>query len=105
MANDTYLTMVYGTELTPVQGGVSQLQTDLAVLVADAGSPTQAHVVSVANDVSLMLGGNATNTSGVGATQAALLVVIDTAVISSVSLLRHAFNRLLKQAQSQGMSP
>ena len=102
---DTYLTLSFGAEVTPAQGGVSQLQTNLAVVVADGASPTQAHVVSVANDVSLMLGGNATNTSGVGATSAALLIVVDTTVIPTVSVLRGLFNRALQQAASQGLAP
>ena len=103
--SDTYLTLVFGTEVAPAQGGVSQLQTDLAVLVADGASPTQAHVVSVANDVSLMMGGNATNTSGVGATQAALLMVIDTTVVSTVSTLNALFQRALSQARASGLAP
>ncbi len=95
---DTYQTFAIGAEVVAAKGGVSQLQTDLAVLVADAGAPTQAHVVLVANDVSKMLLGNAVNTSGVGIKQAALLVVVDTTVFATVSALRTAFNNVLAQA-------
>jgi len=94
---DTYQAFWYGAEKSAGQGGLGQLVTDLAVLVADAGSPTQAHVTTVAEDLSVMLGAASSNTAG-GPTQAAILVVIDTTVIPNVSALRSMFNRILAQA-------
>ena len=70
----------------------------------DGASPTQAHVVSVANDLSSLFGGDGTNTDGVGVASSALLIVIDTTVIPTVSVLRGLFNQALQQAASQGLA-
>ncbi len=94
---DTYKTFAYGAEVSAGAGGVSTLATDLAVLVADGASPTQGHVNTVANDISALLGGTSSQTAG-GVKKAAILVVVDTTVVPTVSVLREMFNRILRDA-------
>ena len=99
--SDTYLTLSFGSEVTPAIGGVSQLATDLATLVADGATPTQAHVNTVANDWCALTGGNAAATASI--TQAGLLIVIDKTVIPTVSVLQGFFNLALRLARAQGL--
>jgi hypothetical protein len=96
---DTYKSFAVGLEGTAAIGGVKQLQTDLAVLVADGASPTQAHVTTVAADVAALLGGGS-----LGFAQAALLVVVDTSVVSTVSILNELFAVVLSDAAGSGMA-
>lgn len=72
----------------------------LAVCVADAASPTQAHVTSADSAYTTFkaaMGGVPTSSD--------LVVSVDLAKISSLSSLRAAFNRLLAAAEAGGMAP
>ena len=101
--SDTYKSFVYGSEITAAIGGVSQLATDLATLVADGDSPTQAHATAVANDWCALTGGSSSGTASI--TQAAVLVNVDTTVITTVSLLSAVLRNIEKQALASGMAP
>lgn len=96
---DTYLSFAIGSENTAGIGGVKKLQADLATLVADGASPTQAHVTTVASDVAALFGGGS-----LGFAQAALLVVVDTSVVTTVSTLNELFALVLSQARGGGLA-
>lgn len=100
---DTYQSWVYGAELTPAIGGVSQFASDLATLVADGASPTQAHVTAVANDWSAMSGGSAAGTASI--TQAAILVIVDTSVVTSASVLDLLLRKAVSYLRREGLAP
>lgn len=105
---DTYQTLVIGSEVSSASGGLGTAVADLATvaanvatLVADGASPTQAHVTTLNTNFGTFQTAF-TAFTGTAAT-AALLVVIDTKVIGTVSVLRAMFNQALLNAASQGM--
>lgn len=92
---DTYQTFVIGSELAAGTGGLSSLASTMATLVADGATPTQAHVTAA----------NTALQGITGATQAALLVNVDTTRVPTVSVLRALLNQVLGNAAASGMAP
>jgi hypothetical protein len=86
---DTYLTLTYGNPSSDTTtGGLGAVNAAVAVLVADGASPTQAHVTSLASAVTA---------AGIGA-NSPITLVVDTAVITSMSALRNLVDKLVAQA-------
>lgn len=79
------------TDLDP--GNQTALAAAMAVLVADAASPTQAHVNTA----------NAALTA-ITPVKTDIIVSVDLAKISSISSLRAAFNRLIEGARAAGVA-
>lgn len=108
---DTYLTLTYGSEtvaasvggLASVIARLATVSTDVATLVADGASPTQAHVNTLNTDFGLLQSRFSTFSNF--QTSAALLVNIDKTQIPTVSVLRQLLNLIIIEAAEQGMAP
>lgn len=86
------------TSQDAVVTGYATVATAIGVLVADAGSPTQAHVTTLNNawtTLKALIDGNQT-AAGHAAT-----FTFDSTDIPSISKLTHIFNRLKDVARSQ----
>lgn len=79
------------------------LQTAMDVLVADAASPTQAHVTTAA--AALLAFTTSFNAANAASSASDAVLSVDEAVVTSQTHLKRAFDAILQSARNSGRFP
>jgi hypothetical protein len=84
--SDTYASTSFGSNSSDTaSGGLGNINSALATLIADGASPTQAHVTAL---------NTAMQAAGLGTANPAVYVLVDTARITQMSVLRNILDGL-----------